>query len=231
MPRPAGRILVVEDDPAVQKVLKRLFETEGFSVEVQSNGRSALESFQASAPAAIVLDLRLPKVSGSDLCKLIKAQSPTLPIVVLSAASDVSDKVLLLELGADDYVTKPFSPRELLARVRASLRHATRTAAPSANLVSFDGISADFKKMEVMRDGCPVVLTAQEFKTFQFLVQNADRVISRDELLNEVWGYQNYPSTRTVDNHILKLRQKLERDPSSPVHFRTVHGMGYKFVR
>jgi DNA-binding response OmpR family regulator len=229
MPRPTGRILVVEDDPAVQKALKRLFETEGFAVEVRSDGQSALESFQTSAPAAIVLDLRLPKLSGGDLCKEIKAQAPTLPIVVLSAASDVSDKVLLLELGADDYVTKPFSPRELLARVRAALRHTSRTA--NVNVVSFDGITADFKKMEIKRDGEVIILTAQEFKTFQFLVQNADRVISRDELLNEVWGYQNYPSTRTVDNHILKLRQKLERDPSSPVHFRTVHGMGYKFVR
>src|SRR6266446_7661707 len=222
--RPAGRILVVEDDPAVQKALKRLFETEGFTVEIRADGRAALESFQSSAPAAIVLDLRLPKLSGSDLCKEIKAQAPTLPIVVLSAASDVSDKVLLLELGADDYVTKPFSPRELLARVRAALRHTVQT--PSVNVISFDGISADFKKMEVTRDGKPVILTAQEFKTFQFLVQNADRVIGRDELLNEVWGYQNYPSTRTVDNHILKLRQKLEKDPASPVHFRTVHGMG-----
>ncbi len=207
-PRPVGRILVVEDDPAVQKALKRLFETEGFTVEVRSDGRSALESVQSSAPSAIVLDLRLPKLSGRDLCKEVKAQTPTLPIVVLSAASDVSDKVLLLELGADDYVTKPFSPRELLARVRAALRHTVRTAAVST--VTFDGISVDFRKMEVKRDGNLVVLTAQEFKTFQFLVQNAERVISRDELLNEVWGYQNYPSTRTVDNHILKLRQKLD---------------------
>ncbi|MGA7906314.1 MAG: response regulator transcription factor [Candidatus Sulfotelmatobacter sp.] len=227
--RPLGRILVVEDDPAVQKALKRLFESEGYVVEVQSNGRAALDSIQAVPPAVIILDLRLPKVSGRDLCKEVKAQTPTLPIVVLSATSDVSDKVLLLELGADDYVTKPFSPRELLARVRAALRHTSRTT--TANLVSFDGISVDFKKMEVQRDGKVVVLTAQEFKTLQFLVQNADRVIGRDELLNEVWGYQNYPSTRTVDNHILKLRQKLERDPASPVHFRTVHGMGYKFVR
>jgi DNA-binding response OmpR family regulator len=227
--RPMGRILVVEDDPAVQKALKRLFEGEGYTVEVQSNGKSALESFQAAPPAVIILDLRLPKLSGGDVCKEIKAQAPTLPIVVLSATSDVSDKVLLLELGADDYVTKPFSPRELLARVRAALRHTSRTAA--VNLVSFDGITIDFKKMEVIREGKVVILTAQEFKTLQFLVQNADRVIGRDELLNEVWGYQNYPSTRTVDNHILKLRQKLERDPASPVHFRTVHGMGYKFVR
>jgi DNA-binding response OmpR family regulator len=227
--RPIGRILVVEDDPSVQKALKRLFETEGYMVEIQNNGRSALESFQAAPPAVIILDLRLPKLSGSDLCKEVKAAAPTLPIVVLSATSDVSDKVLLLELGADDYVTKPFSPRELLARVRAALRHTSRTA--NVSLISFDGISVDFKKMEVLRDGKVVVLTAQEFKTLHFLVQNADRVISRDELLNEVWGYQNYPSTRTVDNHILKLRQKLERDPASPVHFRTVHGMGYKFVR
>jgi DNA-binding response OmpR family regulator len=227
--RPLGRILVVEDDPSVQKALKRLFETEGYTVEVQANGQSALESFQAAPPAVIILDLRLPKLSGSDLCKVVKAQAPELPIVVLSATSDVSDKVLLLELGADDYVTKPFSPRELLARVRAALRHTSRTA--NVSIVSFDGISVDFKKMEVQRDGKVVILTAQEFKTLQFFVQNADRVISRDELLNEVWGYQNYPSTRTVDNHILKLRQKLERDPASPVHFRTVHGMGYKFVR
>jgi DNA-binding response OmpR family regulator len=226
---PLARILVVEDDPSVQKALKRLFETEGYTVEVQANGQSALESFQAAPPAVIILDLRLPKLSGSELCKEVKAQAPALPIVVLSATSDVSDKVLLLELGADDYVTKPFSPRELLARVRAALRHTSRTA--SVSVVSFDGISVDVKKMEVQRDGKVVVLTAQEFKTLQFLLQNADRVISRDELLNEVWGYQNYPSTRTVDNHILKLRQKLERDPDSPVHFRTVHGMGYKFVR
>jgi len=227
--RPAGRILVVEDDPAVQKALRRLFETEGYAVETQTDGKSALDSFRAAPPAAVVLDLRLPQVSGRDVCKEIRAVAPSLPIVVLSAASDVSDKVLLLELGADDYVTKPFSPRELLARVRTALRHTVRT--PEVQVVSFDGISVDFHKMEVKRDGKPVVLTAQEFKTFQFLVQNADRVISRDELLNEVWGYQNYPSTRTVDNHILKLRQKLEKDPSSPVHFRTVHGMGYKFVR
>jgi DNA-binding response OmpR family regulator len=227
--RPMGRILVVEDDPAVQKALRRLFETEGYVVEVQNNGKSALESFQAAPPAVIILDLRLPQMSGGDLCKEVKAQAPTLPIVVLSATSDVSDKVLLLELGADDYVTKPFSPRELLARVRAALRHTSRIS--TVKLVSFDNISVDLRKMEVRRDGEVVVLTAQEFKTLQFLVQNADRVISRDELLNEVWGYQNYPSTRTVDNHILKLRQKLERDPASPVHFRTVHGMGYKFVR
>jgi two-component system alkaline phosphatase synthesis response regulator PhoP len=223
-----GRVLVVEDDPSVQKALKHLFEVEGYAVEVHGNGQSALESFHAFPPAIIVLDLRLPKLSGRDLCKEVKAESPTLPIVVLSAASDVSDKVVLLELGADDYVTKPFSPRELLARVRAALRHTSRTS--NISLVRFDNISVDLKKIEVLRDGEVVVMTALEFKTLQFLVQDPDRAISRGELLKEVWGYQNYPSTRTVDNYILRLRQKLERDIAKPVHFRTVHGIGYKFV-
>ena len=223
------RILVVEDDHAVQKALKRLFEGEGFTVEVSSDGKAALEAFRKTVPSAIVLDLRLPQMSGRDVCREIKQQAPAVPIIVLSATTDVSDKVLLLELGADDYVTKPFSPRELLARVRAAVRRSVRK--DSGELVSFDGISVDFTKMEVSRDGEAVVLTAQEFKTLKFLIQNAERVISRDELLNEVWGYQNYPSTRTVDNHILKLRQKLERDPANPSHFRTVHGVGYKFVR
>jgi DNA-binding response OmpR family regulator len=226
--RPMERILVVEDDRAVQKALKRLFEAEGFAVEIKGDGKSALEAYRATTPAVVVLDLRLPAMSGRDVCRELKQQAPSLPVIVLSAASDVADKVLLLELGADDYVTKPFSPRELLARVRAALRRTARTG--SSDVISFDGISADFNKMEVTRNGEPVQLTAQEFKTLRFLAQNAERVISRDELLNEVWGYQNYPSTRTVDNHILKLRQKLERDPGNPVHFRTVHGMGYKFV-
>jgi len=223
------RILIVEDDRAVQKALRRLFEAERFSVEISGDGQSALEAFRRSIPDVIVLDLRLPVLSGRDVCREIKKQVPALPIIVLSATTDVSDKVLLLETGADDYVTKPFSPRELLARVRAALRRTTRPAV--GELETFAGISVNFTKMEVLREGEPVILTAQEFKTLKFLLQNPERVISRDELLNEVWGYQNYPSTRTVDNHILKLRQKLERDPANPVHFRTVHGVGYKFVR
>jgi len=223
------KILVVEDDRAVQKALKRLFESEGFMVDVQADGKSALEAFRASAPSAIVLDLRLPSMSGRDVCREVKQQFPTLPIIILSATTDVTDKVLLLELGADDYVTKPFSPRELLARVRAALRRTTRSEVGEA--ATFDGISVNFAKMEVLREGRLIEMTAREFNALKFLIQNAERVISRDELLTEVWGYQNYPSTRTVDNHILKIRQKLEKDPANPVHFRTVHGVGYKFVR
>jgi len=222
------RILVVEDDRAVQKALQRLFEAEGYGVQISPDGTSALEDFRLATPSAVVLDLRLPGISGRELCHEFKQHSPAVPIIVLSATSDVSDKVLLLELGADDYVTKPFSPRELLARVRAALRRTTRPSVTEK--FSFGEVFIDFTKMEIIRENQTIALTAQEFKTLKFMVQNAERVITRDELLNEVWGYHNYPSTRTVDNHILKLRQKLEKDPANPVHFRTVHGVGYKFV-
>jgi DNA-binding response OmpR family regulator len=221
------KILVIEDDRAVQRALNRLFESEGYVVDIKADGKSALEAFRAAAPAAIVLDLRLPVISGKDVCREIKRENPELPIIVLSAVTDVTDKVLLLELGADDYVTKPFSPKELLARVRAAIRRTRKPHIPE--LVSFNAVSVDFARMEVTREDRPVVLTAQEFKILKFLVQNAERVISRDELL-QMLGYQNYPSTRAIDNHVLKLRQKLEKDSANPVHFRTVHGAGYKFV-
>jgi len=223
------KILVVEDDRAVQKALKRLFESEGYTVDATNDGTAGLGAFRADPPSAVVLDLRLPGTPGMEVCREIKNQAPSLPVIVLSAAADVVDKVLLLELGADDYVTKPFSPKELLARVRAAMRRSVRQ--PPSEAFRFDDVSVDFTKMELTRDGQPVSLTAQEFKILKFFLQNPDRVISREQLLNEVWGYQNYPSTRTVDNHILRLRQKLEKDPAYPVHFRTVHGAGYKFVK
>ena len=152
-------------------------------------------------------------------------------MIILTARGDDIDKIVGLEVGADDYVTKPFSPRELLARVRAAVRRSSNRSAPSGPLLSFGEVAVDFSKMELTCAGKPVALTAQEFKILKFMSENVARVISREELLNEVWGYQNYPSTRTVDNHILRLRQKLEKDPSNPVHFRTVHSAGYKFVR
>jgi DNA-binding response OmpR family regulator len=220
------RILVVEDDRAVHRALKRLFEPEGYSVDTAFDGQSGLEVFRAAQPSAVVLDLRLPGMPGRDVCREIKQSAPAVPVIVLSAASDVMDKVLLLELGADDYVTKPFSPKELLARVRAAVRRSSRPTV--SETFSFEGVVVDFTRMQVTR--AEVALTPQEFKIVKFMAQNPNRVVSRDELLNDVWGYQNYPTTRTVDNHILKLRQKLENDPANPIHFRTVHGVGYKFV-
>lgn len=226
---PMEKILVVEDDRAVQRALRRLFESEDYSVEITPDGKSGLKAFGSSPPSAVVLDLRLPGLPGNDVCREIKKEAPSLPVIVLSAKTNVADKVLLLELGADDYVTKPFSPRELLARVRAAVRRTGRVEV--GELFVFDRVSVDFAKMELTRDGQPVPMTAQEFRVLKFFAHNPGRVISRSELLNEVWGYENYPSTRTVDNHIWKLRLKLEDDPAKPVHFHTVHGAGYKFVR
>ena len=223
------RILVIEDDVVVQKALRRTFEPAGFEVVVAPDGTSAIQAFTASNPRAVLLDLRLPGKSGQDICREIRATSPNIPILVLSAASDVVDKVLLLELGADDYVTKPFSPRELLARVRTALRRLSQ-GVEKQEVYSFDEIEVDFGKMELLRAGQPIPLTPQEFKMLRFFLNNKDRVVSRNELLNEVWGYHSYPTTRTVDTHMLRLRQKLEKDPADPIHFRTVHGTGYKFV-
>src|ERR1700677_3065069 len=227
-PAGAERILVIEDDRAVQKALKRLFEAEGFSVDIAGNGAAGLEMFRAAKPAVLVLDLSLPGTPGQDVCREISQAAPSLPIIILSARTEVMDKVLLLELGAHDYVTKPFSPRELLARVRTAMRRSTRT--PVVESFKFGDVKVDFNRMELWRQGKLVPLTSQEFKVLKFMVHNAERVLSRDELLNSVWGYRNYPSTRTVDNHILRLRQKLEKDPANPLHFRTVHSSGYKFV-
>ncbi|HXZ81359.1 MAG TPA: response regulator transcription factor [Terriglobales bacterium] len=222
------KILVIEDDRTVQKALKRLFEGAGYRVDTRFDGSEGLEAFHALPPSAVVLDLRLPGRPGQEVCREIKQQSPALPIIVLSATTDVTDKVLLLELGADDYVTKPFSPRELLARVQAAIRRSNRSVV--SDVFGFGDVAVDFAKMDVTREGRAVILTAQEFKLLKFLVKNQERVFSREELLNEVWGYENYPSTRTVDNHVLRLRQKLEKEPADPIHFRTVHGVGYKFV-
>jgi two-component system, OmpR family, alkaline phosphatase synthesis response regulator PhoP len=227
-PATMGRILVIEDDGALRRILQRLFSSEGYEVDVASDGVNGLEILRQRGPTAVVLDLPHPGPSGCDLCKRIANLSPGLPLLVLSASSDVANKVLLLEMGADDYVTLPFSPRELVARLRALIRRAS-TITPE-DVYVFEDVMVDFSKAEISRGGEAIRFTAKEFKTLEFLTKNAKRTVSRDELLNKVWGYQNYPCTRTVDNHMLKLRQKLERDSSNPSHFVTVHGQGYKFV-
>lgn len=222
------RVLVVEDDRDLQKELQHLFLAEGYEVEMVADSKAALQILRKKPPSALVLDLQYPGSSGCDLCQEITRLAPGVPLMILSANSDVVEKILLLEIGADDYVTIPFVPRELVARLRALVRRASR-AGVVADFV-FDDVMVDFSKMDVTRSGEKVQMTAKEFKTLEFMTKNAQRVVSRDELLNEVWGYQNYPCTRTVDNHILRLRQKLESDPSDPSHFLTIHGVGYKFV-
>jgi len=222
------KLLIIEDDRAIHKALSKLFDAEGFTVEFATDGASGLAAFQAAPPTLVILDLKLPKMPGREVCREIRKLNTSVPIVIVSATADEVDKVLLLELGADDYVTKPFSPKELLARVRATLRRSQRAAL--LDQFSFADVSIDFSRMELKCSGKLVEMTPQEFKILKYFAQNPERVISRDQLLNEVWGYNCYPTTRTVDNHILKLRQKLEKDPEHPTHFRTVHGVGYKFV-
>ncbi len=231
-------VLVVEDSRPMQRTLQRLFEADSLQVQIASDGPAGLELFRKQLPCAVILDLKLPGISGKELCREFKALAAAVPIVVLSANSEVEDKVLLLELGADDYVTKPFSPKELLARVRRAMRRkgaapalVTQVPAKPVNhvVLTFGDARIDFTSMEATRAGKPVTLTTQEFKLLKYLAASADRVVSREELLNEVWGYQNYPSTRTVDNHVLRLRQKLEPDPAAPRYLMTMHGAGYKF--
>src|SRR3954453_562771 len=222
------KILVVEDDRATRKVLKQLFEAEGYGTEIAQNGAQGLEMFRRSRPSFVILDLGLPQLAGQEVCRAIRKESEEVPILVLTGSSDEISRVLLLEMGADDYVTKPFSPKELLARGRGGLGGAR--GAQDVEQLYFDDVAVDFAKMEAVRGARPVPLTPQEFKLLKYFAQHPQRVLSRDQLLSDVWGYNSYPSTRTVDSHILTLRQKLERDPAHPVHFVTVHNAGYKFV-
>src|SRR5262249_22180414 len=217
-------VLVVEDSRAMQRTLQRLFESDSLHVQIAPDGVSGLDSFRKELPSVVVLDLKLPSLSGKELCREFKSLAASIPIVVLSANSEVDDKVLLLELGADDYITKPFSPKELLARVRRAMRRGTvKTVGFSGvpgrasrhQIFSFGDARVDFTSMEASRAGMPVAMTAQEFKLLKFFAASPGMVHSRDSLLNEVWGYQNYPSSRTVDNHVLRLRQKLEPDPAN----------------
>src|ERR1700757_3676350 len=231
-------VLVVEDSRPMQRTLQRLFEADGLAVEIASDGVAGLESFRKQTPSVVVLDLKLPRMPGKEVCRAFKAHAALVPVVVLSANDEVEDKVLLLELGADDYVTKPFSPKELLARVRRAMRR-TGAGAPAVTqiasksvqheVLTFGDARIDFTSMEATRAGKAITLTSQEFKLLKYLAASAGWIVSREELLNEVWGYQNYPSTRTVDNHVLRLRQKLEPDPAAPRFLLTMHGAGYKF--
>lgn len=232
-------VLVVEDSRLMQRTLQRLFESDSLQVQIASDGLTGLELFCKGTPSAVILDLKLPGKSGKELCREFKTLVASVPVVVLSANTVVEDKVLLLELGADDYVTKPFSPKELLARVRRAMRRSSANLPVASQVASkpvnhevliFGDTRIDFTSMEATYAGRPVTLRNHEFKLLKYLAFSGERVVSREELLNEVWGYQNYPSTRTVDNHILHLRQKLEPDPAAPRFLLTIHGAGYKFT-
>jgi DNA-binding response OmpR family regulator len=225
-----NKVLVIEDDPAILRGLADNLAFEGYEVLTAADGETGYAIQRNQKLELIVLDLMLPRMSGLELCRKLRAEGVQTPILMLTAKSEESDRVLGLDLGADDYVTKPFSVRELMARVRALLRR-SHTLGDLPDELRFGDVEVDFRRYVARRKGKPVEMTRKEFATLRLLVARAGEVVTRDELLNEVWGYEVYPVSRTVDNHIAGLRAKLEGDPARPQHIRTVHGVGYKFVR
>jgi DNA-binding response OmpR family regulator len=227
-------ILIVEDEASVARGLEYGLKAEGFSVLMAPNGKKALELARSEKPHLILLDIRLPDMSGFDVCRVLREEGMSLPILMVTARDEEVDKVLGLELGADDYIVKPFSFRELLSRIRAALRRAYGEFAPAAGAekVGFGGIVVDMQKLRVDRDGKMVYLTPTEYRLLRHLVTNPDQVFSRDSLLEIVWGYDsNVDSHRTVDVHMRHLREKLEDEPANPRWLRTVRGTGYMFTR
>ncbi len=225
---PRTRILIVEDEPAMVQGLRDNFEYEGYDVISAGDGLEGLERAMSDRPDLVVLDVMMPRMSGLDVCKQLKAKRPGLPIIMLTARGQEIDKVVGLELGADDYVTKPFSIRELMARVKAVLRRVSPQA--TSDVYRFSDVEVNVRKNEVLRSGQPVDLSSKEFALLAYFVAHPSETLSRDRLLDAVWGYENYPNTRTVDTHIVHLRQKLEPNPEEPRFILTVHGTGYKFV-
>ena len=223
------KILIIEDEPKMVSGLRDNFEFEGYDVVAAFDGVQGLERALAESPDLVLLDVMMPKMSGLDVCKQLKTKRPALPIIMLTARGQEVDKVVGLELGADDYVTKPFSIRELLARVKAVLRRVSH-ASGSGDSVGFSDVVVDLKGCRVTRGGKSVEVSSKEFELLKFFIQHSGETLSRERLLNEVWGYERFPTTRTVDAHIVHLRQKLEHSPEQPQYFLTVHGVGYKFV-
>jgi DNA-binding response OmpR family regulator len=223
-----SRILVVEDDPAILRGLADNLKRELHEVFTAADGETGYRLIKEKKPDLIVLDLMLPKLSGYEVCRQMRAEGLTTPILMLTARGEETDRVLGLDLGADDYVTKPFSVRELLARVRALLRRSHPEKA-TLDQLTVDNITIDFRSYEARKAGKPMEMTRREFQLLRALASRPGEVVTRDELLDQVWGLEDYPTTRTIDNHIAGLRAKLERDAADPKRLLTVRGVGYKW--
>lgn len=221
-------VAVVEDDESVRESLKLNLELENYHVVTAADGEAGVELVAKENPDLIILDVMMPKKDGLEACREIRNSGVSVPLILLTARSAEVDKVLGLDLGADDYLAKPFGMRELIARVRALLRRTQ--SSNQVDEVRFDDVVIDFKAYKAERNQEPVELSAREYRLLRYLVAKGGTVVTRDELLDEVWGYNSYPSTRTVDNHIARLRQKIEDNSDNPRHILTVHGVGYKFV-
>jgi DNA-binding response OmpR family regulator len=223
------KILIVEDEPKMVAGLRDNFEYEGYEVLTAHDGVEGLDRALATSPDLIVLDVMMPKMSGLDVCRKLKMKRPSIPIIMLTARGQEVDKVVGLELGADDYVTKPFSIRELLARVKAVLRR-SHTLPQDQDRFSFGGVEVDMHTCRVTKDGNLLDFTSKEFELLKFFLCHPGESLSRERLLDEVWGYEVQTNSRTVDAHLVRLRQKLEPTPEQPRFFLTVHGTGYKFA-
>jgi DNA-binding response OmpR family regulator len=224
-----ARILIIEDEPDLLRGLALNLKAEGYNVLTASRGDAGVEQALRERPELILLDIMLPGMNGLDVCRELRRRGFDAPIIMLTARAEEMDRVVGLEIGADDYVTKPFGLRELLARIRVRLRRHAPVAEGGSKL-RFGAVEVDFDKHEALRQGKRIDLTAKEFEVLRLLARHRGEIVTRDRLLEEVWGYESYPTTRTVDNHILRLRQKLEEDPSDPRYILSIYGEGYKFV-
>jgi DNA-binding response OmpR family regulator len=222
------RIAVIDDDDSIRASVVNNLGLEGYEVVTASNGQEGLALIEENQPNLIVLDVMMPKKDGLQVCKEIRNKGISTPLILLTARSAEVDKVLGLELGADDYLAKPFGMLELIARIKALLRRHQKTL--DIEKIEFSDVTVDFKAYRAERNHAPLELSAREYRLLKYLVSKKGNVVTRDELLDEVWGYNSYPSTRTVDNHIARLRQKIEHNVEDPKHIVTVHGVGYKFV-
>lgn len=224
------KILIVEDDPAISKGLVDFLENESFHTTSFSDGEKGYYAAKEGNYDLVLLDVMLPGKNGMDICRDLRKEKISTPIIMLTSKQEEIDKVLGLELGADDYITKPFSIRELLARIKAVLRRETKIE-EDIEEYTFGNVHINFKAMEANKDNKPIELSNLEYKVLKYLCQRENTVVDRNTLLDEVWGYENYPSTRTIDNFILSLRKKFEDDPSKPKYLLTVHSVGYKLVK
>jgi two-component system alkaline phosphatase synthesis response regulator PhoP len=223
------RLLLVEDEPGLVITLTDRLSREGYGVETTADGESALERATNEAFDLVLLDVMLPQLNGFDVLRELRRRGVEVPVIMLTARGQIVDKVVGLKLGADDYVTKPFEMVELLARIEAKLRRAPgRVSSPDVH--QFGDIQVDFRKAEVTKGGAPLDLSAREFQLLRYFLEHRGATLTREELLNEVWGYNSMPSTRTVDVHVAWLRQKIEPNPRHPQFILTIHGLGYKFA-
>jgi two-component system alkaline phosphatase synthesis response regulator PhoP len=224
------KILIIEDEPDLVKGLKLNLSDEGYDVDWADNGTEGLRKAVEEAPDLIILDIMLPEMDGLEVCRNLRQKNIYIPVIMLTAKGGEIDKVVGLEIGADDYMTKPFSIRELLARIKARLRHTEKEVKSVPEIYSFGDIEIDFAKFKIKQKGKEQDLTSLEMDILKYFVIHRGEVVARNDLLDKIWGYESYPTTRTVDNHILKLRKKIEDDPSHPRYILSVYGGGYRFI-